>query len=400
MEEDRLYQASKSQESSKIQFDRPYLERLGYHTTPVKTVDVEEDVTEKYLSVNSPYTGVADAENHDVLVRPQSNLAKHEKEHIGKVNSSKLARSVDHAGNVDEYAIDDKGLVKMRKYYGHKKDRTTRAPKENKLTTNSTIDNTTRLLLLNLINNGYFDELGGQIQTGKEGTVFSAVRGEGEEEEWFCVKVYKVLTMEFRNKKDYIYGDHRFVSLEGVSGGDTAIVDAWTRKEHFNLLKLHEAEIPCPEPILYEKNVLLMRMIGDGDTPAPALRDVVPGHRSMYRRTIYQCAHLLRDMFQKCKLIHGDFSEYNLLWGNRRRMMNRVSNGIVYVIDVGQSVNTTHTTWEQLLERDVSNILNFYNHHGAISDLEEVKKRTYEYVLAEETETVTSDYDTYLSQHI
>jgi hypothetical protein len=177
-------------------------------------------------------------------------------------------------------------------------------------------------------------------------------------------------------------------------------VDAWTRKEHFNLLKLHEAEIPCPEPILYEKNVLLMRMIGDGDTPAPALRDVVPGHRSMYRRTIYQCAHLLRDMFQKCKLIHGDFSEYNLLWGNRRRMMNRVSNGIVYVIDVGQSVNTTHTTWEQLLERDVSNILNFYNHHGAISDLEEVKKRTYEYVLAEETETVTSDYDTYLSQHI
>ena len=80
--------------------------------------------------------------------------------------------------------------------------------------------------------------------------------------------------------------------------------------------------------------------------------------------------------------------------------MNRVSNGIVYVIDVGQSVNTTHTTWEQLLDRDVSNILNFYNHHGAISDLEEVKKRTYEYVLAEETETVTSDYDTYLSQHI
>lgn len=38
----------------------------------------------------------------------------------------------------------------MRKYYGHKKDRTTRAPKENKLTTNSTIDNTTRLMLLNV----------------------------------------------------------------------------------------------------------------------------------------------------------------------------------------------------------------------------------------------------------
>lgn len=240
---------------------------------------------------------------------------------------------MDHAGNVDEYSIDDKGLVKMRKYYGHKKDRTSRAPKENKLTTNNTIDNTTRLMILNVrlgwigheqfINNGYFDELGGQIQTGKEGTIFSAVREDEEGEEWFCVKVYKVLTMEFKNKKDYIHvgmdekidvkGDHRFESLEGVSGSDSKIVHEWTRKEHFNLLKLYEAEIPCPEPILYEKNVLVMRMIGDGDMPAPSLREVVPGHRQMYRQTIIQCIHLLRDMFQRCSLVHGDFSEYNLL---------------------------------------------------------------------------------------
>ena len=165
--------------------------------------------------------------------------------------------------------------------------------------------------------------MGGQIHTGKEGTIFSAVREDEEGEEWFCVKVYKVLTMEFRNKKDYIHvgmdgkidvkGDHRFESLEGVSSSDSKIVNEWTRKEHYNLLKLYEAEIPCPEPILYEKNVLVMRMIGDGDIPAPSLREVVPGHRQMYRQTIIQCIHLLRDMFQRCSLVHGDFSEYNLL---------------------------------------------------------------------------------------
>lgn len=81
-------------------------------------------------------------------------------------------------------------------------------------------------------------------------------------------------------------------------------------------------------------------------------------------------------------------------------MTRSVSNGIVYVIDVGQSVNTTHNTWRQLLRRDVDNILNFYNHHGAIADLEEVQERTYAYVLAEETETVTNEYDSYLGQHI
>ena len=57
---------------------------------------------------------------------------------------------MDNAGNIEEYAMDDKSIVKMRKYYGHKKDPTTRAPKENKLTTNSTIDNDTRVLILSV----------------------------------------------------------------------------------------------------------------------------------------------------------------------------------------------------------------------------------------------------------
>ena len=65
-------------------------------------------------------------------------------------HAARLSRTVDQAGNVDEYAMDDKSIVKMRKYYGHKKDRTTRAPKENKLTTNSTIDNETRLMILSV----------------------------------------------------------------------------------------------------------------------------------------------------------------------------------------------------------------------------------------------------------
>ena len=95
--------------------------------------------------------------------------------------------------------------------------------------------------------------------------MLSAVLGEEPAEEWYCIKVYKVLTMDFRNKKEYIYGDYRFTDLEGVSSSDTKIVKEWTRKEHFNLLKLFEAGIPCPEPILYDKNVLLMQAIEESD---------------------------------------------------------------------------------------------------------------------------------------
>ena len=46
------------------------------------------------------------------------------------------------------------------------------------------------------------DAVGGNLQTGKEGTVLSAVLGEEPDEEWYCIKVYKVLTMDFRNKKE------------------------------------------------------------------------------------------------------------------------------------------------------------------------------------------------------
>ena len=53
--------------------------------------------------------------------------------------------------------------------------------------------------------------------------MFSADRGEGEEEEWFCVKVYKVLTMEFRNKKDYIYVGKE----EPLHGRETIASSRW-----------------------------------------------------------------------------------------------------------------------------------------------------------------------------
>lgn len=237
------------------------------------------------------------------------------------------------------------------------------------------------------------DAVGGNVQTGKEGTVLSAVRGEEEEEEWFCIKVYKVLTMEFRNKKEYIYGDYRFNDLEGVSSSDSKIVREWTRKEHFNLLKLFEAGIPCPEPVLYDKNVLLMRMIGDRGQPAPSLKQCLEERPEMYKRLLLQALQLLRDMFQKCRLIHGDFSEYNLLCGSGGGVRRSVHHGRLFVIDVGQSVNTIHDKWREFLSRDVHNIIAYFNHKQPIPDVEEIEEQALEYVLNEEDNGLLSKVD-------
>ena len=56
-------------------------------------------------------------------------------------------------------------------------------------------------------------------------------------------------------------------------------------------------------------------------------------------------------MYHECKLIHADFSEYNLLWFN----------GTVYVIDVAQSVEPYHTNAYTYLLRDCTNVSTYFS---------------------------------------
>lgn len=56
----------------------------------------------------------------------------------------------------------------------------------------------------------------------------------------------------------------------------------------------------------------------------------------------------MKKMYIKCELIHGDLSEYNLLW-----YMNKI-----WVIDVSQSVLRNHPNALHFLARDCHNITN------------------------------------------
>ena len=55
-------------------------------------------------------------------------------------------------------------------------------------------------------------------------------------------------------------------------------------------------------------------------------------------------------MFQQCKLVHEDFSEYNLLYFE----------GIIYVIDVSQSVEMGHPRALEFLRLDIANTNAFF----------------------------------------
>lgn len=55
-----------------------------------------------------------------------------------------------------------------------------------------------------------------------------------------------------------------------------------------------------------------------------------------------------------CKLVHADFSEYNLLYYKEE----------VYVIDVSQSVEHDHPMALEFLRRDCANINDFFKKKG------------------------------------
>lgn len=55
-------------------------------------------------------------------------------------------------------------------------------------------------------------------------------------------------------------------------------------------------------------------------------------------------------MYQKCKLIHSDLSEYNMLWHENK----------VWFIDVSQSVEPMHPHALEFLYRDCTNVVEFF----------------------------------------
>ncbi len=207
-------------------------------------------------------------------------------------------------------------------------------------------DTATLLALYDLSKKGYFDALGGCFSSGKEANLFHAIMNKNNTE--IAVKIYLISTANFNTMKDYILGDPRF---QGIRHAKKDIILAWTKKEFKNLKRAMDADVRVPEPLTTERNILLMEFIGKDGIPMPQLKDA-QFSREEAMHILNLIKEYIKRLYARAKLVHADLSEYNILVD-----MNKME---PVIIDMGQSVLTSHFNAETYLRRDVSNIARFF----------------------------------------
>nr|XP_018918258.1 PREDICTED: serine/threonine-protein kinase RIO1-like [Bemisia tabaci] len=316
--------------------------------------DFYDDDTNFYIA------GAGFGKNHEVL-RNSHGTAPNKQSNSKKVTSyqppEKLFKKFVDKINVDDYDV--RSLPQHAKNYLNETTRRTEnerlriKDKQDRATAEQVMDPRTRMILFKLLNKGVVCQVNGCISTGKEANVYHATSGsafqtETGEPRHFAIKIYKTSILVFKDRDKYVSGEYRF--RHGYcKSNPRKMVRVWAEKEMRNLSRMHHANLPVPEPILLRSHVLVMEFVGKEGWPAPKLKDVelsISRACKLYR----QCITIMWKLYNICRLVHADLSEFNILFHN----------GGVFIIDVSQSVEHDHPHALEFLRKDCTNISEFF----------------------------------------
>jgi RIO kinase 3 len=215
----------------------------------------------------------------------------------------------------------------------------------------------TRAIMDGLLVTYKIEKLNGVIGHGKESTVLHATGRDHENAtgQEIAIKIFKSdNTMAFKSRDTYNKSKCPSYKFDKPKSKNDSL-NKWAERGFKNLKALKKAGINCPDAISLKKHVLVMTFLGSDCRPAPQLRDAnldTTKLQSSYEQVI----DIMKKMYVECELIHGDLSEYNLLWHAEK----------VYVIDVSQSMSISHPNANIFLYRDCKNITNFFRKSGLL----------------------------------
>lgn len=233
------------------------------------------------------------------------------------------------------------------------------ADKSDRATSEQVLDPRTRMILLKMINRNIVSEVNGVISTGKEANVYHATYQSEQDEipQQRAIKIYKTSILVFKDRDKYVTGDFRFKKGYNKSS-NRAMVKEWAEKEMRNLKRIYAAGIPCPEPVHLKLHVLVMAFLGDSKgIAAPRLKDISFAEAESERRwrgLYLEVVGYIRILYQVCRLVHADLSEYNMLFHQDKS----------WIIDVSQSVEHDHPRSLEFLRMDIKNVSDFFQRHG------------------------------------
>lgn len=189
-------------------------------------------------------------------------------------------------------------------------------------------------------------------KSGKEATVYQVTDGS----KLYALKVYKAIDQRaFHKNETYYAGKHfrqkslRRAIARRTTLGKKVIHEYWVRHEYYLLRELNKRGAAIPQIYGFTKESILMDWIGENQ-PAPRLADVKLAEQ--------KAAEVLEILMQQIEIylqvgfVHGDLSEYNVLWWRDRP----------WVIDFPQAIDIrTNPEWQRFLQRDIDTLLNYFN---------------------------------------
>ncbi|MHA1804275.1 MAG: serine protein kinase RIO [Promethearchaeota archaeon] len=206
----------------------------------------------------------------------------------------------------------------------------------------SVFDERTIFQLNKLLSKGVLRNIEGIISAGKEANVYLGTHESGK---LAAIKIYKIDSNTSKWMRNYIIGDPRF---KHVPSNVSKIIFLWAQKEYKNLKRAFKVKLRVPEPYHVKNNILIMEYIGFGETPAPKLKDI---ENPVNKEEIFEeILYFIKTLYQKAGLVHGDLSEFNILYHNQKP----------HVIDISQAISIHHPKAEVFLVRDIKNIFNYF----------------------------------------
>ncbi|TKC38908.1 hypothetical protein EI555_002275, partial [Monodon monoceros] len=361
MEFDREYDAQLRREEKKFNGDsKVSISFENYRKVhPYEDSDSSEDEVDWQDTRDDPYRPAkpVPTPKKGFIGKGKDITTKHDEVVCGRKNTARMENFAPGFQVGDGIGMDLKlsnhvfNALKQHAYSEERRSARLHEKKEHS-TAEKAVDPKTRLLLYKMVNCGMLETITGCISTGKESVVFHAYGGSMEDEKEdskvipteCAIKVFKTTLNEFKNRDKYIKDDFRFKDRFSKLN-PRKIIRMWAEKEMHNLTRMQRAGIPCPTVVLLKKHILVMSFIGYDQVPAPKLKEVKLSSEEM-KEAYYQTLHLMQQLYNECKLVHADLSEYNMLWHA----------GKVWLIDVSQSVEPTHPHGLEFLFRDCRNV--------------------------------------------